>query len=393
MLRGKKIVFYGGSDWWYHNPSSGVQIVQTLAENGNDIIYVNSIPLRMPKPSRSGSHRRYLNKLKSYAKFMRQASENIWVVSPINIPGFSSSRIQSVNRRLLRAQLALAQVIAGWKGESPIIISMTPAGALTITSSAAEKIVYYLCDKFDKFRDIEARKEVERLDREMAKLADGLVCVSKKLHGFYQAIHPRCVYIPHGHNFDLFHSAAMDESPPPNDLTGIDHPIIGYFGSITESNDKEILETIASKRPGWNIVMIGQVVSDYSKLERYPNIHFLGKKKLAELPLYGRHFDACIMNWIMNEWMHFCNPVKAREYLAMGKPVVSVPIPEVVNSLADVVSIASNGEEFIGKIEFEMATDDAQKRQRRIDKVRHDTWRNKVSKISSFIENLPAKNR
>ena len=69
----------------------------------------------------------------------------------------------------------------------------------------------------------------------------------------------------------------------------------------------------------------------------------------------------------------------------MGKPVVSVPIPEIVETLGDVISIASNPEEFMGKIVYELQNDNHEKRRKRIEKVRNETWKRKAEEISDII--------
>jgi len=395
MMQGENILFFGGSDWWYHNPSSGIQILREMVARGNQALYVNSVPLRMPKPGKSGSWRRYKNKLKSYAKFLKKADDNIWVLTPVTIPGVGSKRIQDINERLLSWQIRFAMRSIGWKGKKPVVISSTPAAALALPAlkDNIKATVYYLCDKFDKFRDISGSERISAMDRKMVSIADLLVCVSREIQAAYSDSHPRCHYVPHGSNFELFYTAVTVDLPRPDDMQDIRGPVIGYFGSVTESNDKDILEAIARKHPEWSVVLIGQVVSDYSRLEKYPNIYFLGKKALDEIPAYGKYFDVCIMNWVMNEWMHYCNPVKAKEYLAMGKPVVSVPIPEVVNTMSDVVSIAGTPDEFVEKIELELKNDSPEGQKMRIEKVKGDTWYYRANEISELVENFISEGR
>lgn len=386
MVSGEKILFFGGSDWWYHNPSSGVQLLKEMVKNGSEALYVNNIPLRMPKPGKSGSKNRYINKLKSYLKFLKKAEPGLWVLTPITIPVFGSIRIKAANQMLLKFQIKLAFLLVGWWRAIPIVISMTPAAGLLLPGFKRKSAIYYLCDKFDTFRDIAGSDQITALDKIVAEESDVLICVSKAIQSAYIKNHSCAEYVPHGANIELFNRAATSKLKCPEELDGINGPIIGYFGSITESNDKEILEHIAKERPQWNIVLIGQVISDYSQFDKYSNVHFLGKKPLEELPAYGQYFDVCIMNWIMNEWISFCNPVKAKEYLAMGKPVVSVPIPEVVDTMSDVISIGASPEEFLQAIELEMMTNSSEKKTKRLAKVDGDTWEFRADQIFKFIE-------
>ena len=59
------------------------------------------------------------------------------------------------------------------------------------------------------------------------------------------------------------------------------------------------------------------------------NIRVLGRKPYAELPRYAKAFDVALMPFKLNELTLAANPLKVREYLAAGLPVVSTAIPEV----------------------------------------------------------------
>ena len=48
------------------------------------------------------------------------------------------------------------------------------------------------------------------------------------------------------------------------------------------------------------------------------------------------------------------NPIKLREYLAMGKPIVSVSIPEI-DKFSDYVATARTPEEFLAKLDRAVA--------------------------------------
>ena len=392
MISDQKIILFGDSDWWYGNPSSNMRLLRNMAKSGNDCLYINPIPMRMPKMGRSGSWRRYRNKLRSVLRYFKKADERIWVFSPIFIPGDNRHINQAFNSVLFTAQMKLLLKLLGWIEQEIIIIAATPTAGLVIPGMRRKVLYYQICDKFDKYRDITNQKRISELENLVIQQADFIITVSRKLHRHYKSFGKPCYYVPHGVDLNLFQQAMNEKSVLPPDLQNIDHPIIGYFGSITESNDKSILSHIAKNKPNWNIILIGEVISDYSSLKKFPNIHFLGKKKLEELPAYGKHFDVCIMNWIMSEWMQYCNPLKVKEYLAMGKPVVSVPIPEVTDTLGDVVSIASTPHEFLEKVEWELQNDNPERIRARLKKVANENWENKVEEICNLLENFLQEN-
>jgi hypothetical protein len=55
------------------------------------------------------------------------------------------------------------------------------------------------------------------------------------------------------------------------------------------------------------------------------------------------------MPWLDNEWIKHSNPIKLKEYLALGLPVVTTDFPEA-HHYADYLSIARDADAFIAAI-------------------------------------------
>lgn len=386
MFKNKLVIFFGGKDWWIHTISTGARFCKLMADHDNYILFVNNLPVRAPKIGKKSSGRRYIDKIKSMLKFLRKAEKNIWVMTPIFFPFYETSFLKNLNIRFLQLQLYLSKRIMGCGQDIPLIFSQTPVVGLILPRLRHQLSIYYVADKYDRYREITAQKAISELDRSALDHSDIVITVSKELYKHYSTLKQECHYIPHGVDFDLFNRAASKKFRKPEELAEIKPPIIGYFGSISSSNDQHILRYIAQEEPGWSIVLIGEIYGDYSRLKQFPNVYFLGKKDLQELPAYGHFFDVCIMNWKLTEWIHYCSPVKTKEYLAMGKPVISVPIPEVIYNFSDVVSIAATPQEFHEKIKWELKHDSDEKRRKRIQKVMNETWASKMEQISYIIK-------
>ncbi len=54
------------------------------------------------------------------------------------------------------------------------------------------------------------------------------------------------------------------------------------------------------------------------------NVFFLGKRDYSDIPAFGNYFDVCLNFWVMKDWIKNSSPLKIKEYLALGKPVVSI---------------------------------------------------------------------
>jgi len=93
-----------------------------------------------------------------------------------------------------------------------------------------------------------------------------------------------------------------------------------------------------------------------------------------------------MMFWKQNEWIEYSNPVKTMEYLAMGKPVITVPFYEMSKRYDGIIAMARTPEEFLKKIEEEIAKDSPEKQKARIDFVQGETWEARAEYISNLIE-------
>jgi len=86
----------------------------------------------------------------------------------------------------------------------------------------------------------------------------------------------------------------------------------------------------------------------------------------------------------LNEQVYNCNPIKLREYLATGKPVVSVRYPEV-EKYQDVVAIADDKTDFQRKIAWYLENDTLEMADRRVERVRTESWGKRVDDILQAV--------
>jgi hypothetical protein len=97
--------------------------------------------------------------------------------------------------------------------------------------------------------------------------------------------------------------------------------------------------------PETSLVLLGKVAMDVSVLAAEPNVHLLGRQPYESLPAFCKGFDAAIIPFPISTVTLNANPLKAREYLAAGLPVVSTAIPEV--EVLDRCRIASSPQQFV----------------------------------------------
>ena len=111
----------------------------------------------------------------------------------------------------------------------------------------------------------------------------------------------------------------------------------------------------------------------------------LGQKPYAELPRYCKGFDVAINPFVVNRLTHNFNPLKIREYLAAGLPVVSTPIPEV--EVLSWCRIGRTHEEFLRQLDE--ALPQPGPREEISESVRAETWDARLQDIERHILERP----
>jgi glycosyltransferase involved in cell wall biosynthesis len=158
----------------------------------------------------------------------------------------------------------------------------------------------------------------------------------------------RACFLDHG--VDVDHFQRRPAAAVPDDLAAIPGPRIGFFGGLDDYLvDFDLLEALAEAMPEASVVLIGDAPSSLRRFDRLPNVHLLGYRPYADIPAYGSGFDVALMPWLDNEWIRYCNPIKMKEYLALGLPVVSTDFPEV-RRYASLIRVAPDREAFIDAV-------------------------------------------
>ncbi|MGH9364760.1 MAG: glycosyltransferase, partial [Thermoanaerobaculia bacterium] len=164
-------------------------------------------------------------------------------------------------------------------------------------------------------------------------------------------------------------------------------PVVGYYGAIADWFDSNLVAELAERRPDWDFLLVGSTfTADTSRLSKLPNVSLTGEKPYAEIPGWLEKFDVAILPFKRLPLTEATNPVKAFEILAGGKPLVSVPIPEVA-PLAPLVRLASTAEEFETEIAASLAENDPALVTKRRAFAKENTWKNRFELLAPAVHN------
>ena len=141
---------------------------------------------------------------------------------------------------------------------------------------------------------------------------------------------------------------------------------------------------MAKCHPDWSLVLVGKISVDCHELEKLPNIHLVGPRSYESLPGFAKGFTAAMLPFKVSRLTDNVNPIKLREYLAAGLPVVSTPLREV-RPFSHVVRIGETPEEFVRELEAALHQTGEAEAQMRMNSVRKETWLAKVEHISQLV--------
>ena len=375
-LRGRDILCF--SHDWTGDPLSKTHLMRVLAKE-NRILWINAIANRMPTTSSKDLSRIY-NKLKSFTEPIREVEPNIFVLNPLAIPAYGNKTVVSLNQRSLVRQVKKAMRKLGFANVVNMVFN--PAAGMIAGKLGESELIYYCVDEYTAFTGSSALKEIEE---KLFRDADLVVVSAEKLYTDKKHFNPNTHVIRHGTDWRHFRTALDDATKVPDEIANLPGPIIGFHGLLADWIDFELIKKTAAHFKNGSVVLIGKIAVDAEQkvkiLDGVPNIHFLGRKPYADLPSYCKGFDVALNPFAINELTLAANPLKVREYLAAGLPVVSTDIPEV--RVLDDCLVGTSHDDFILKIEHALAH--PKPRNEVSDAIAHESWEAKIEELRAIM--------
>jgi glycosyltransferase involved in cell wall biosynthesis len=377
----KPPILYFGNDWFAENRTSSHHIARWLAKDYL-VYYIECPGLRAPNGSSRDIKKMAQKLLRSLRRPFR-VPEGLKVKTLFQIPFHRFAAVRWLNVRLIAGSIRWLNWREGIK--NPISWFTIPHVPSLVGSMGEKLSVYYCTDDHGSLSGVNERV-VRAMDEETTRRASLVFVTSATLLEGKRNLNPNVFVSPHGVHVEHFGRAQDERLQAAADVSSLPRPVIGYFGVIEPRIDIELIDYLAEQRPQWTFLLIGRVAIPPHLLPGRSNIHFIGKRPYESLPSYGRIFDATIIPYRQNRFNFHANPLKLREYLAMGKPVVTVSTPEI-ERYADVVEIASSCEEFLAKLDRVLASHgEAKEIARRLDRVRPEGWNARLEEVLRIVK-------
>lgn len=368
-------VVYFGNDWFAENRTSSHHVAIRLAAT-MPVLYVDSPGMRAPQAS-GRDIRRAFRKIREALRTPRRVDANLWHCTVPQLPFRRIPGVSLFNR--LFGQWALRRAIRVLGARQRISWFVTPHPGFLAKRLGEAFCVYYCIDDYAAHPGVDA-EVIAASDQALTRKADMVFVAPPSLLAGKQALNANTHFSPHGVDAKMFAQASEAATVVPAAARDLPHPVVGYFGSIHEWIDVELIAWLARARPQWTFLLVGYAAIKVPELAALPNVVLAGAQPYASLPAWAKAFDAAIIPYRRNRQVENANPLKLREYLATGKPIVAVSNPEIAR-FASVVRIAEGREDFLAGLEQVLADGPEQGAAERMAAVADQTWDRRVEDV------------
>ncbi len=139
---------------------------------------------------------------------------------------------------------------------------------------------------------------------------------------------PAAAVLPNGYDAALFRPGVA----PDPEIAALPGPRVGYVGVVSHTKvDVDLVARLAAARPDVSFVLAGPVPDPafLAPCAALPNVHVVAPRAREAVPPVYAALDACLLPYRDTPMNRACSPLKAREAVAMGIPLIATPVDEL----------------------------------------------------------------
>jgi len=331
------------ADDWGRHPSSCQHLVRHLLPR-HEVVWVNTI-MRPPRLD-AATLRRGGEKIRQWLRAPRAAGPTAAgprVLNPRMWPWFSSPLDRRLNRWLLARQLG--PVVRALPAP-PVAVTTLPIVADLMGVLPVARWVYYCVDDFSLWPGLDGAA-LRRMEEQLVHGVDEVIAVSETLRDQLGRMGRPARLLTHGVEPDVW--ADTGSPGPPSTLEGLERPLVVFWGVVDRRMDVAIVRRLANDLGRRTVVLVGPHNDPDPALLRLPDVVAPGPLPLEQLPGLAREAAVLVMPYADLPVTRAIQPLKLKEYLATGKPVVARDLP-ATRPWADCLDLADTPEEFVAAV-------------------------------------------
>ena len=351
-------------------------LLSRLAKRGHRVLYVDPLPVR-------GGERRIRTLAAPLTSAgLREQAPRLWVQTLHDSPLLP--RIVNARRRPWIIRAAMRRL----RFDSPLCLALYPHARWLVEHTPHHGLIYFGEDDWTGFGGL-TPKQAARLREEEETLltrSDVALAVSPRLVQRFRQIQPRTYLQENAVDAEFFGPEHLDDAEPHPDLDTLPRPRLGFIGQVDDRLDPDLIARLSASFPESSLVLTGRVAptADEARLRALPNVHLTGYVSYEELPGVMRGLDVLLVPYRQTQLTQSCNPLKVYEYLATGRPVVSVDL-EGLGVTRGVIRTARSHEEFVAQVREALA-DPKAGREARLAAAAANSWEERTDLLEARME-------
>jgi glycosyltransferase involved in cell wall biosynthesis len=290
----------------------------------------------------------------------------------------NSPILEKLNAAIFRQALRWRVLRFIRNDEEAIAVVQNPFWGTVLKEEDFTTITYDCLDELTLFSGNASVERFSDYERRLIAISVTIFVTAEKLEERLRSIAPghHVVRVSNGVDFDWFQArAALGQAPA--DMRDTKHPVAGYVGVLRDWFDYELLARLAQTMPDVSFVIVGPLDFDFriAHLHAEPNLRWIGRREYEAMPSYIGAFDVCLIPFLTGKVSQTTNPVKVFEYFALGKPVVSTPMHELLPfAKAGLLRLARGEEEFASALRESLEEPPGELQERRRAVARNHSW-------------------
>jgi glycosyltransferase involved in cell wall biosynthesis len=382
------------ADDWGRHPSSCQHLIAKLLPH-RSVTWVNTIGTRPPGLNWN-TFTRGLGKLRQWlrANPARQSGGEGCgntpalasgvrpvVLNPKMWPSFRSHLGRGLNRRLLTR--ALAPVVDALT-VAPVVVTTLPLTADLVGRIRAVRWVYYCVDDFSVWPGLDGRT-MRDMEADLVPKVDGAIAVSETLQAHLAKLGKPAHLLTHGVDLDFWRAPVPDTLPASlRELEALPQPCVVYWGVIDRRTDLAFVKALGEAMPDGTVLFAGPQDTPDPELLRLPRVRTLPPVPFADLPALAARARVLIAPYADLPVTRAMQPLKLKEYMATGKPVVVRALP-ATTEWADCVDVVDTPEEFAAAVLTRLRDGAPEEQRRARTRLESEGWAAKAELFERWL--------
>lgn len=299
------------------------------------------------------------------------------------LPSFRSRLGRGLNRRVL----ARAVRFATENGPVPIVITTLPVVADLVGRIRAARWVYYCVDDYAVWPGLDGRT-LRDMEAELVSKVDVAIAVSETLQGHLTKLGRSARLLTHGVDLEFWRNESSNNDRIrqwADELNEFGDIRIVFWGVVDRRMDLAFVRALADSLTRGMILFVGPQDNPDPELFRIPRVRFFPSLPYDDLPILAGYSSVLIAPYADLPVTRAMQPLKLKEYLATGKPVVVRKLPATVE-WADCCDVVEAPEEFaamvLKRLQSALPPDQDRARQR----LEAESWAAKAAQFECWVD-------